>query len=128
MAYGATDDFGVAKVIASIQVTREGGAPETEARPVFELAAGADPETVRRGRYALDLASLRLQKGDQVMVVLVATDFRGELPGKSASSDPLVFHVTDERGVLAAMMDSDERSARQLDAIIERQLGIGESK
>jgi hypothetical protein len=35
--------------------------------------------------------------------------------------------VTDERGVLASLMESDEKSARQLDAIIQRQLGIGGS-
>jgi hypothetical protein len=43
-------------------------------------------------------------------------------------SEPLLLDVTDERGVLAGMVESDERLARQLDAVIERQVGIGESK
>jgi hypothetical protein len=36
--------------------------------------------------------------------------------------------VTDESGILAAISESDERSARRLDEIIKRQLGIGESQ
>jgi hypothetical protein len=64
-------------------------------------------------------------KGDQLKVTVEAVDYRGSLPGKSAASEPLSLFVTDERGVLAAMVESDQRSARQLDAIIERQLGIG---
>ena len=81
-----------------------------------------------KGTYKLDLASLKLAKGDQVRLTLEVTDYRGATPGQSAVSEPLVLHVTDESGVLAAISESDERSARQLDAIIKRQLGIGESK
>jgi hypothetical protein len=36
--------------------------------------------------------------------------------------------VTDVQGFLAGMVEADEQSARRLDAIIQRQLGIGESK
>jgi hypothetical protein len=75
----------------------------------------------------VDLAPLGLSKGDQLKLTFEAIDYRGSLAGKSALSEPLILHVTDERGVLAAMVEADERSARQLDAIIQRQLGIGES-
>jgi hypothetical protein len=34
--------------------------------------------------------------------------------------------VTDESGIFAALVEADEKSARQLDEIIQRQLGVGE--
>ena len=67
------------------------------------------------------------RKGDQVRVMLEATDFRGGRTGRTAVSDTLQLTVTDESGILSALSESDERSARQLDAIIRRQLGIGET-
>jgi hypothetical protein len=33
--------------------------------------------------------------------------------------------VTDERGILAGLLESDERSVEQLDAIIDRELTVG---
>jgi len=49
---------------------------------------------------------------------------RGATAGKSGQSEPVVFHVTDESGVLAGLAEADEKSARQLYQIIQRQLGI----
>jgi hypothetical protein len=128
IGYGATDDYGLARLECKVQVQRHEGQGSSVTLPIHETAAGTRAPTTIRDRYVLDLAPLSLGKGDQVTVVIEATDYRGGSEGKSAASDPLVLQVTDERGVLAAMVDSDERSARQLDAIIERQLGIGDSK
>ncbi len=75
-------------------------------------------------QFILDLTSLQLQKEDQVRLELEATDFRGDEPGVATRSEPLMLTVTDERGVLAAMVESDEQSAQQLNSIIQRQLGI----
>jgi hypothetical protein len=69
-----------------------------------------------------------LTKGDEVHVTLEAIDFRGANAGQSARSEPIILRVTDESGVLAGLSEADERSARQLDAIIQRQLGIGDGK
>ena len=46
----------------------------------------------------------------------------------TAQSEPIVFQVTDESGILAGLIEADEKSARQLDQIIQRQLGIGEAR
>ena len=79
-------------------------------------------------QFRIDLARLKLKLGDQVRVQLEARDYRGEgAAGKAAVSDPVLLTVTDERGVLNAMVETDQRSAQQLNAIILRQLGIGES-
>jgi len=128
ISYRATDDYGIARLVLQIQITQGGGASRTETRTVAEIPPASQPKTVADGRYAVDLRTLNLSKGDQITVTLEATDYRGTLEGKGATSDPMALHITDERGVLGAMMDSDERSARQLDAIIERQLGIGDSR
>lgn len=124
ITYGAADDFGIAKLRLHRQVVRQDGATQDD---TVDVPLGVEREKIVQGRSPLDLASLKLAKGDQVKLTLEAIDFRGTLPGKSALSEPLVLQVTDERGVLAAMAETDERSARQLDAIIQRQLGIGEA-
>jgi hypothetical protein len=78
-----------------------------------------------KGSAAIPLKSLGLKKGDQVRMTLQATDYRGESEGRTISSDPIVVDVTDEPGLLASLYESDERGARQLDAILERQLQTG---
>lgn len=128
--YRANDDFGIGKLLVHLQSTR-GESAATDER-TLELVRLGEPllrdKLPLKGTYKLDLAQLGLAKGDQVKVTLEAIDYRGSTPGQSASSEPLVLQVTDESGILAAISESDERSARQLDAIIKRQLGIGESK
>jgi hypothetical protein len=78
-------------------------------------------------QFLVDLSALDLEMDDEVKLELEATDFRGNQAGKTSKSEVIVLQVTDERGVLAAMVESDQRSAQQLNAIIERQLGIGGS-
>lgn len=122
VAYGVLDDFGVAGLRLLYQVAREDGSTSDES---VEIALdGIKP--LAQGRYSFDLAPLQLNKGDQVRITLEARDHRGDNPGKVAVSEPLVLTVTDERGVLAAMTETDQRTARQMDLIIQRQLGLGE--
>jgi hypothetical protein len=123
ITYGAADDYGIARLQVHRQVLREDGSTQEDS---VDIPLPETRERVVQGRYSLDLAPLKLVKGDQLKITLEARDYRGELPAKSAVSEPLVLHVTDERGVLAAMSETDQRSARQLDAIIQRQLGLGE--
>jgi hypothetical protein len=127
VTFGVSDDYALAAVRAHLAVLRASGEETEETRSIAEWGDGVRPASVR-DRYALDLAPLGLHRGDQVKVTISAQDFRGELAGKSSLSEALVLNVTDERGVLAAMTESDERSARTLDAIIDRQLGIGEPR
>lgn len=78
-------------------------------------------------QFLIDLSSLDLRLDDQVRLELEATDFRGNQTGKSSKSEVVILNVTDERGVYAAMQESDQRTAQQLNDIIQRHLGIGGS-
>ena len=79
------------------------------------------------GSYNLDLSAYSLVKGDHVKLTLQVTDFRGESPGETTLSDPLIVEVSDESGVLAAISEADQRSEERLNELIKRQLGIGET-
>ncbi len=128
--YRVNDDFGIGRLLVHLQTSR--GESSDMQEKTLDLVALKQPilrdKLPLRSNYKLDLSPLGLTKGDQVKVTLEAIDYRGPAPGQSALSEPLVLQVTDESGILAAISESDERSARQLDAIIKRQLGIGESK
>lgn len=80
------------------------------------------------GRFAVPLAALNLSKGDAVKLTLEVADYRGQRPGQSAWSEPLVLEISDESGVLAAISEADQRSEERLNDIIKRELGIGESR
>jgi hypothetical protein len=79
------------------------------------------------GGFRLDLTPLQLVKGDQLRLTLKATDYRGELPGRPAESEPMILDISDESGVLAAIAEADETSEARITELIRRQLGIGES-
>ena len=68
---------------------------------------------------------MKLHKGDELQLTLEVRDARGDRPGHTVYAEPGVLHVTDERGVLSAINETDERTARQMDAIIEREWGVG---
>ncbi|HEY1067188.1 MAG TPA: hypothetical protein VGE52_13800 [Pirellulales bacterium] len=126
LGYGAIDDYGLAKLRLHREIVHEGREPRED---VIEIPVDAKhPKLLKQDKYSVDLASLGLEKGDQVRIVLEAVDFRGDREGKSSFSEPLVLQVTDQRGVLEALDEGLERSAEHLDAIIMRQLGIGESR
>lgn len=126
ITFGAADEFGVAAIRLHCDIHHGMAEPRRQSFDVVK--PDTEPQLVLRGRHPLDLRPLGLAKGDEVHVTLEAIDFRGANAGQSARSEPIVLRVTDESGVLAGLTEADERSARQLDAIIQRQLGIGESK
>ena len=128
IVWGAADDYGLAEVRLLKQITKNNGETEQSVDVVRKISEKDQPQTALRGRYVLDLAPLALSKGDQVRVTLEVIDYRGQHPGMTAQSEPIVFQVTDESGILAGLIEADEKSARQLDQIIQRQLGIGESR
>jgi hypothetical protein len=128
ITFGAADDYGLSRLTAQLQISRADGATETRAVEIRAVPTKDQPQTALRGDYALDLSPYQLAKGDELKVTLEAFDYRGDSPAKSAFSEPLVLEVTDREGILAALLEADEKSARQLDAIIRRELGIGESQ
>lgn len=128
VSFGAADDYGLSRLTAQVQISRAAGAMETRAVEIRAVPAEDQPQTALRGEYPLDLGPFQLAKGDELKVTLEAFDYRGNSPAKSAFSEPLILEVTDREGILAALLEADEKSARQLDAIIRRELGIGEKQ
>lgn len=121
--WGALDDYALAKVVMHRTVHKADGNQPSDTVPVAELAGHPGQATES---FKLDLAPLKLAKGDRVVVTLEATDWRGPAEGKSARSDALTFTVTDREGLLEAMEKLDDRMVEKLDQIIRAQLGIGE--
>jgi len=128
IAYEAADDFGLARLVILPEVTHEDGRVETLDEVVVSELAGADtPPRDAQDQYPLDLATLRVVKGDRLSIVVQAVDYRGAgREGKATQTDPLVFQVTDERGILAAMAEADRESAERLKTMIQRQIEVGE--
>jgi hypothetical protein len=130
--YRATDDYGIAKLLAHLDVMRKDGEGQSEKRRTVAMQALARPllreQLPFKGTYALDLAPLRLMKGDRLIVTLEAVDYRGAAEGQSGQSDPVVFEITDEAGILEDIAKPDYQSAEELDAIIRQQLNIGGAK
>jgi hypothetical protein len=131
VAFGATDDYGLAVVRLKWELVRADGSTEQGDREMRRRAGDGAVETAWRGKYQFDLKSLQARKGDEIRVSVEAEDYRGvdrngaAVAGKTSTGEPIVFQVTDESGILAGLVEADEKSARQLDGIIQRQLGIG---
>jgi hypothetical protein len=135
--YRALDDHALGRIWLSYEITRSGktepGEPETTTGEVkiYDFAPGREEAQQNiDSHFGFDLAKLelgpaKLHKGDTITVVLHASGYRGGREPKSASSDPLLLHVTDEQGVRSSLLEADRQSARELKAMIERQLGIG---
>ncbi|OYW16930.1 MAG: hypothetical protein B7Z55_13555, partial [Planctomycetales bacterium 12-60-4] len=124
ISFGATDDFGIREIRWQVEVVKADGTRQTDSRRVYTTNQQGTERTVKR-ESALDLAPYKLEKGDEIRVTVVADDFRGEFPSNSGFSEPLVFDVTDLNGIYESLLEVDQQSAKQLDEIIERELGIG---
>ncbi len=126
--YAAGDDFGVAKIVATIHISREDGRT-SQFEVVSKTVSAADqPQTILRGQVAVPLSPYELMKGDEVKVTLEVTDWRGDLVGQKGLGEPITFSVTDLNGILAQTGDEDKKTAKQLDEILRRELGIGGEK
>ena len=96
---------------------------------MYELPEHRSTPTDVQDRYALDLAPLGLVKGDELKIILQAVDYRGRgQEGRATLTEPLLFQVTDERGILAAMSETDRESAGRLKTMIQRQIEVGEGQ
>jgi len=126
--WSASDDFGLSRIIARIQVAHaDGEVSETEVEVAASLK-GKARQTSIRGTYPLDLSAMKLVKGDELKVTFAAYDYRGNAEPAVSYSEPIQLQLTDRQGILSGLLETDEESARQLDAIIRRELGIGDSK
>ena len=148
IGYRLNDDYGISQVLLKVEIERTAdatGTPESATAPAEPPAGQNEQDKVVtftlhskdkpylptadpvRGTYELNLAPLTLVKGDRLKLTLDITDHRGDAPGMSYLSDPLILEISDESGVLAAISEADERSEERLTDIIKKQLGIGES-
>ena len=126
----ARDDYGIGKVQVHVEVSRQQQEPEKV--DSLTVPAKADEEKAKNRFKASHLCALKkydLKKDDIVRLIVEVTDDRGaELEGESSRSEALSLRVTDRSGLLNAITELDKNSVRQLDAIIEKELGIGDSK
>jgi hypothetical protein len=138
LAWRAADDHGLREVSLLVEPlpaeSATGAAAGTTANPAAVIvplvAATADGWIGRdrlpvEGTVAVPVASLGLRPGDQVRLTVRAADYRGAADGRTATSDPILLDITDESGIIKSLSESDERSAGQLEAIIERELKAG---
>jgi hypothetical protein len=130
ISYTASDDYGISAMRLLVEVIHAGSSPEAAAEPIpilkQQLAAPAlKPKLPLAGVYRLPLDQFKLAKGDQVRLILEATDYRGDDPGKSAKSDPVVLQITDETGILAALSETDRHAYDQMNVLIQRQTQTG---
>jgi len=129
LTYQASDDFGLAQIAVVPEVVKSSGITEQrEEIVIYRLPEGQEPKRLLQDGHPLDLTPLKLVKGDQLKISLRAVDYRGSEKGKSSLSEPLVFQVTDEAGILAAISEADKESAKQLRIMIERQIDVGEGR
>jgi hypothetical protein len=126
--YAAGDDFGVAKIVAVVQISREDGTSTRHEVVSKRIDDKDQPQTIVRGQIPVSLSPFELQKGDEVKVTLEVTDWRGSIPGQRGLGESVTFNVTDLNGILAQTGDEDKKTAKQLDDILRRELGIGGEK
>lgn len=136
VAWRAADDHGLREVSLVVE--------PLPAESPTDAAAGSDPAAVTmslatasadgwiarerlpvEGTVAVPLSSLGLKPGDQVRLTVRAADYRGAAEGRTATSDPILLDITDESGIITSLSETDERSAGQIEAIIERELKAG---
>ncbi|MCY2992951.1 MAG: hypothetical protein NTY19_34480 [Planctomycetota bacterium] len=156
LEYYANDDYGIAQVRLDLQLERgPKDSPETKeevasrsllvgTQPLLANALpidrrGRDKQTGKPRGYVLDLASLRsgkngqekpveLAKGDRLKLILEVVDYRGQLPGASYRSDPLVLEITDQSGFLADQTEHLQRLESGLQKTENVELDIASGK
>jgi hypothetical protein len=128
IVFAATDDYGLAEVRLEIEVQREAGESQTQKKTLKKSADSSRLPAVVRDEVRLDLTPYGLKKGDEVRLTVEAVDARGGLEPRVGRSEPLILKVTDKSGILAGLNESDQLTVKQLDAIIQRELGIGGDK
>lgn len=121
----AIDDYGLKRIRLQATISRVEGDSTTDEKVVWRRAADDVPPLNVKSEATFVLSPYQLSKGDELRVVIYAEDDRGEWPSQTGQSEPLIFEVTDRNGILAELLETDQQSAKQLDAIIERELGIG---
>jgi|GEM_PF-1284328 len=138
VAWRVADDHAVASVVVVAEAVAAPSGSESQRGdrqpgvitiPIPLANGGTDwvgrEQLPLQGTMPVKLDPLGLEVGDQVRLTVRAVDYRGGAAGQETESEPIVLDVTDERGILAALTETDERSVEQIDAIIDRELTVG---
>lgn len=123
--YVVQDDFGVASVEATVRISREDGRTTEHEMLIKSIEPNEQPVKLFSGQQTLPLAAYELKKGDEIILVLKAIDWRGGAEGQFTLGEPVIFPVTDLDGILNDIGEEDKKSAKQLDEILKRELEIG---
>lgn len=123
VTFQAADDLGIRSLAVTRQVVRADGLTAGDAIEI-PLPEG-QPATSPSGRFSVPLDGLQLVKGDKVTLRVEVRDRRQDAGRTPAQSEPFTLEVTDEQGLYEAMAETDQRSARKMDEIIQKQLMIG---
>ena len=126
--YAAGDDYGIATIVAVINISREDGRTSRHEIVAKVVDEKDQPQTIVRGQVTIPLSSYELAKGDEVKIVLEVTDWRGNSAGQTGTGEAITFNVTDLNGIFVQTGEEDKKSAKQLDEILRRELGIGGDK
>ena len=126
--YSTNDDFGIAQIIALVEVIHHDGRRSEHEVAVTTIPTEQQPANLLRGQITIPLSSYELLKGDEIKVVLRVTDWRGEIAGLATSSLPLSFEVTDLNGILHQANEQDKKTAKQFDEILKRERSTGAEK
>ena len=131
ISYTASDDYGISamRLLVEVDSRRQLSGSGSRADPDRRSSSWPRRRSSRScrssGVYRLPLDQFKLAKGDQVRLILEATDYRGDDPGKSTKSDPVVLQITDETGILAALSETDRHAYDQMNVLIQRQTQTG---
>lgn len=154
LEFRASDDYGLSNVALSLEVEGDDGRQArvdyladvpsiSTSTPSREFVGDVEIEFDSLDAYLVDAENRRhslrrvtpagsspiaLAEGDLLKVVFAANDFRGPADPATTASEPITFRIGNEVEVLREMQKLDERAERDLDAIIRRELGIGEGQ
>lgn len=130
--YRVADDYGISRVVAKPTIIREVATGQQRLeRPAIAIDLG--PKLPISGApqprsFAAPLSTLSLTKGDRLELVFEATDYRGDMAGRTANSEPISFQVTDALGIENAVTELDPALEQQIHSLIQKHLDIGASK
>lgn len=120
----ASDDHDVERVDLHWQLTGEAGSRE-DSISLYHRDERAPKIPSLHGTGRLPLTPLDVKAGAEIRLTIVAIDNRGRIAGVEGTSEPVILHVTDKAGILAALSEGDHKAAAELDELIERQLRSG---
>ena len=134
--YGVADDYGLSRLMMKVEILHDARNLDPEASSdseVHEIEIPLPKENNRpvrnvRNTYTLFLKQFDLDLNDQLKITLEAFDDRGDAPPQSKVSEPILFRITDRLGLNSDLDETNKLSERQINAIIQQELGVGASQ